>query len=172
LDLLQLDAAQLGGERHGERKGYRMEGRPMSAPLATEQEMQDTKMKKHFVTFYSPGTFVAESSVKEIEAWDPKLAQRMAEEITERHNAVPYGFRFHTMTRLAGEWEPKCTGTSPMHYLPHCKVETLAEIEARNDPKDKILLQNMRGNGYDRIVVTTKGWRWTQPISANDVVLT
>jgi hypothetical protein len=36
LDLLQLDAAQLGGERHGERKGYRMEGRPMSAPLATD----------------------------------------------------------------------------------------------------------------------------------------
>jgi hypothetical protein len=134
-------------------------------------DQQDTKMKKHFVTFYSPGTFMAENSVKEIEAWDVKVAQRMADEITERYNAIPYGFRFHTMTRQAGEWEPKCTATSPMYYMPHCKVETLAEIEARNDPKEEILRSNMRGNGWDKIVVTTKGWRWTQPLLANEVVL-
>lgn len=129
-------------------------------------------MQKHFVTFYSPGTFVSEESTKEIASWDVPAAQAMAGDVEERYGAKPYGFRFSTRTRGPDDLDSKVTNTSPMYYLPHCKVETLAEIEARNDPKERILLLNMRGNGYDRIVVTTEGWRWTQPLSANDVVLT
>lgn len=133
---------------------------------------RDTEMKRHFVTFLSPGTFVAEDSTKPIEAWNVKAAQAMAEGITERHSAIPYGFYFTTMERAPGEWEPKRTAKSPMYYLPHCKVETLEEIEARNDPKESILRSNMRGNGYSRVIVTTKGWKWTQPLTDTDVVLT
>ena len=128
-------------------------------------------MQKHFVTFYSPGTFTAEQSTREIDSWDVQAAQKMAAEITERHGAIPYGFRFSTRSRGPDDLDSTVTNTSPMHYLPHCKVETLAEIEARNDPTESILRSNMRSNGYDRIVVTTKGWKWAQPLSANDVVL-
>jgi len=135
-------------------------------------EEKDTEMKRHFVTFMSPGTFVAEDSTKQVESWDVKTAQEMAETIEERHGATPYGFYFSTQERGAGEWQPKQTAKSSMYYLPHCKVETLEEIEARNDPKESILRSNMRCNGWKRVVVTTKGWRWTQPLNDTDVVLT
>jgi hypothetical protein len=127
-------------------------------------------MKKHFVTFYSPGTFMAESSTKPIEGWDVEAAKAMAEKVTERYNAIPYGFQFTTRERGSDDLDSKEVARSPMYFI-NCKVETLAEVEARNDPKESILLSNMRGNCYDRIAVTTKGWKWTQPIGANDVVL-
>jgi hypothetical protein len=134
-------------------------------------EPKDTEMKRHYVTFMSPGTFMAESSTKQVESWDVEAAKKMAEGIEERHAAIPYCFYFSTQERGAAEWEPKQTAKSPTYYLPHCKIETLEEIEARNDPKEKILRSNMRGNGWNRVVVTTKGWRWTQPLNDDDVVL-
>lgn len=39
-------------------------------------------MEKHFVTFYSPGTFVAESSEQPIASWDTDAAVVMARAIT------------------------------------------------------------------------------------------
>lgn len=140
--------------------------------MSEQTAQNDTEMKRHYVTFYSPGTFVAEDTVRQLESWDVKVAKELAEDITERYGATPYGFRFHTMERQPGEWEPKRTARSPMYYLPHCKIETLAEIEARDLPEERILRQNMRGNGWGRVVVTTKGWRWTQPLEETDVVLT
>lgn len=127
-------------------------------------------MKKHFVTFLSPGTFVAEQNVEEVESWDVDSAKRRAEVITQRYSATPYGFYFTTMERGEEDWMPKQTAKSPMYYV-NCRVETLQEIEARDDPKESILRSNMRVNGWDRIVVTTKGWKWTQPLEASDVVL-
>ena len=127
-------------------------------------------MKRHFVTFYSPGTFVAESSTKPIDSWNVDVARKMMADIIERYSATPYGFRFTTRERGESDLDSKVTDTSQMYFV-DCKVETLEEIEARNDPKESILRSNMRGNGYDRIVTTTKGWRWTQPLRADDVIL-
>ena len=127
-------------------------------------------MEKHFVTFYSPGTFVAETTEKPIDSWDVEQAKAMSESVTERYGATPYGFRFSTRSRGPDDLDSKVSATSPMYYI-NCKVETLAEIEERNDPKEEILRSNMRGNGWDRIVITTKGWRWTQPLNPDDVVL-
>lgn len=127
-------------------------------------------VKKHYVTFYSPGTFVAEESTREIDSWDVAKARAMADSIVERYGAQPYGFQFSTRARGANDFDPKEVARSPMHYV-HCKVETLAEIEARNDPKEDILRSNMRANGWKKIVVTTRGWRWTQPLKDGDVVL-
>lgn len=59
-------------------------------------------MEKHFVTFCSPGTFVSEETTKEVTAWDIDEALEIANGIKERHNATPYGFRFHT--RSFGTW--------------------------------------------------------------------
>ena len=102
-------------------------------------------MEKHFVTFYSPGTFVSEESTREIESWDIVTAQEMARSITERHSAIPYGFQFSTRARGSDDLDSHVSERSPMYYI-NCKVETLAEIEQRNDPKDKILISNMRCN--------------------------
>jgi len=137
-----------------------------------EHKSAETEMKRYFVTFLSPGTFVAESSTKQVESWDIEAAKSLAQGIEERYGATPYGFYFHTMERAPGEWEPRRTATSPTYYLPHCKVETYEEVVARNHPDEQILRDNMRMNDIKRIVVATKGWKWTQPLNDSDVVLT
>ena len=127
-------------------------------------------VRAHFVTFYSPGTCVAEETTKPIEAWDVAKAVEIARGITERHNALPYGFRFSTRERSADELDSHVAERSPMYYLGG-KVETLEDVEARNDPNECILRDNMRCNGYERIITNTNSWRWTQPLNADDVVL-
>lgn len=127
-------------------------------------------MEAHFVTFYSPGTLVAETTTKPIGAWNVDDAVAMAALITERHGAKPYGFRFTTRARSDSDLDSKEVQKSPMHYIGG-KVETLAEVEARDDPKEVILRGNMRGNGWDRIWTATEGWRWTQPLEADDIVI-
>jgi hypothetical protein len=129
-----------------------------------------TTLQQHFVTFYSPGTFVAETSTKPIEAWNVDDAVAMASLITERYNAKPYGFRFTTRGRGPDDLDSKEIASSPMHYIGG-KVETLEEVEARNSPDEDILRFNMRCNGYKRIWTATQGWKWTQPLSDDDVVI-
>lgn len=128
-------------------------------------------LKKHFVTFLSPGTFVAETSSREIDAWDVAAAQEMASGISERYGAVPYGFRFTTRERGDGDLDSKETDRSGVYYLPHCVAKTVADLRAENNPQNSTLIANMEGNGWDRVVQTTDGWQWTQPLRAEDVVL-
>lgn len=128
------------------------------------------KVEAHFVTFYSPGTFVAETTEKPIELWDTDIAKSMAAKIKERYNAAPYGFRFTTRSRSAEDLDSKVTATSPMYFLGG-EVETLAEVKARATDKDRILVSNMEINGYERIITNNNSWRWTQPLEATDVVL-
>ena len=127
------------------------------------------EIKKHFVTFYSPGTFVAETTTKPIRSWSVATALRMAKAIKERYGARPYGFRFETRSRGPKDLDSRVVAESPMHYF-GVKVETLEQIKARNDPNDRILISNMEGNKWSRVVSSKKGWRWTQPLNDNDVV--
>ena len=127
-------------------------------------------MEAHFVTFYSPGTFVAETSSKPVPSWDVDLAVAMSADIVERHGARPYAFKFTTRSRGPDDLDSKVTASSGYYYLGG-KVETRDEIEARNLPVEKILRSNMRCNGWDRIWTSTQGYRWTQPLNADDVVL-
>jgi len=127
-------------------------------------------VQKHFVTFLSPGTFVAEEDTKAISTWNVAKAKSMAEDVKQRYGAVPYAFYFTTRTRGPDDLDSKVTATSPTYYL-HCRVETIEEIEARNLPAERILRSNMRGNGWNKVVVTTRGYKWTQPLRDGDVVL-
>ncbi len=126
--------------------------------------------KQHFVTFLSPGSFLAESSTKAMDSWDVDKAAAMAKEITERYGAKPYSFYFTTRGRTETDLDSKEIARSPSYFLGG-KVETLEEVEARNDPKEEILRSNMRGNGYKRIWTTTEGWSWTVPLDDDSVVL-
>lgn len=132
--------------------------------------MTDT-IRKHFVTFYSPGTFMAEDNTVEIASWDVPTAIIMAGSIKQRYNATPYGFRFSTRERGPDDLDSKVTERSSGTYYLGGKIETLAEIEARNDPNDAILIQNMKSNGYDKVIVNTNSWKWTQPFTDKDVLL-
>ena len=127
-------------------------------------------MKKHFVTFYSPGTFVSETTKKPIASWDIDAAKEMAHGIVERYGATPYGFQFSTRSRGDNDLDSKESARSPFYYLGG-RIETLAEVEARNDSKEEILRSNMRGNGYDRIVVNDNSRRSVRPFGKDDVML-
>lgn len=129
-----------------------------------------TKIQKHFVTFYSPGTFVSEESSRPIGSWDVNAAMEMAHDVVERYGATPYGFRFTTRGREDADLDSRRTAESPFYHLGG-KIETLAQIEARNDPKEAILRSNMRSNGYDKVVVNDNSYRSVHPLGETDVVL-
>ena len=128
-------------------------------------------MKKHFVTFFSPGTFVAEGTTRPIANWDVPTAVKMSKGLKERCGATPYAFRFTTRERKADELDSTVVKTSGLHYLGG-KVETLAQIKKRADPSESVLVSNMEMNGWNRVVTTTIGYKWTQPLRKGDVVLT
>lgn len=127
-------------------------------------------MKKHFVTFYSPGTFVAETTCKPIDSWDVEQAMKMAHGIEERYGATPYGFQFSTRSRGKDDLDSVQSDQSPFYHLGG-RIETLADVEARNDPKEAILLSNMKFNHIDKIVVNDNSWRSTKPFGETDVML-
>lgn len=128
------------------------------------------EIKQHFVTFYSPGTFVHETNEEPIAFWDVDLAVEMAKRIVQRYNARPYGFRFSTRGRDSQDLDSKEIASSGMYYLGG-KIQTIEEIEARNDPSERILRDNMRSNGWNRCLVNTNSWKWTSPLEDGDVVL-
>lgn len=127
-------------------------------------------MQQHFVTFYSPGTFIAETTQQQIASWDVNQAMKMAHAITERYGATPYGFRFTTRERADDELDSKVVAQSPTYFLGGL-VETLEQVKARNTGKDNILISNMEGNGYRKVVTNNNSWRWTQQLHDSDVVL-
>lgn len=129
--------------------------------------------EKHYVTFMSPGSFMAEDRQVEIGEWDTRRAIDMAAGVTERYGAHPYGFYF-TTTKV-GEVdgvpvESAATAKSGMYFI-GCAIETVEQVEARQDPRERILLSNMKGNGWAKVVTTTKGWKWTQPFRSGDTLL-
>lgn len=121
-------------------------------------------MIKHFVTFYSPGTFVSESTTKEIPSWDTALACEMAKDIVERHGATPYAFVFTTRDRADSELDSKVTKTSNKFYLGGV-VKTYEDIVAEKDPKNDILEFNMR------VVEHQGAFRSVHPLEEGDVVI-
>jgi|SRR6185369_12565596 len=127
-------------------------------------------MKKHFVTFLSPGTFVAEETTKEIDSWDVDKAMEMSGQIIERHNALPYGFYFTTLERGDEDFNPRQTSKSGMYYLGG-DVLTVDDLKAQNDSSNDILISNMEINGWHKVVVNRNSWSWTQPLEEGDVVL-
>jgi hypothetical protein len=136
-------------------------------------------VERHYVTFASPGTFFHETSTLPIERWDPRLAVTMAERVVERHGARPYGFKFET--RLESDpvsdgrggtlrVEPKTIRKSAFHHLGGT-VETLAEVEARALPSERVLCANMRNNHWPLIVVNTNSYRSVQPFRETDLIV-
>jgi hypothetical protein len=127
-------------------------------------------MKKHFVTFFSPGTFVAENTIKSIDSWDVTKAVEMARNIKERHGATPYGFQFSTRERKDDELDSRVIERSGIYYLGG-RVLTICQLEEMNDPRNDILISNMKFNGWEKVIQNDNSWRWTQCLQEGDIVL-
>jgi hypothetical protein len=130
----------------------------------------ERRMKKEFVTFYSPGTFVHEMRTLPIDSWNVKLATKMASSITERYDATPFGFRFSTRSRGPDDLDSKITAESPMYYLGGT-VRTIDEVLSGTDPNEEILRCNVSGNKFKRILTNDNSWRVTVPLEDSDIVL-
>jgi hypothetical protein len=121
-------------------------------------------MKKNvhlYVEFQSPGLLFAEMWDREVKSIDPNA-------VKWPDNA--YAFRMFKREDIE-EGGQTYTGTrqqiGPTYYHPDSRVETLAEVEARGDPNEKILISNMKGNKWNAIVWT----RWNnfpQPYDEKD----
>jgi len=127
-------------------------------------------MKKHFVEFMSPGTFVCETSRKPIDSWDVDKAVEMSKDIEERYGATPYAFQFITKERKDGEWDSRVVDTSNLYYLGGT-VYTYDEIKDMKNPSNDILLQNMKHNKWEKVIFNSNSWDWAQPVREGDVVL-
>jgi len=127
-------------------------------------------VSKHFVEFFSPGTLWSETTIQPVDNWDVVEATRMSRTVVERHGARPYCFRFITRERTKEELDSKITNKSPFYYI-DCVVETLEDIEQRNDPNEDILRSNMRNNNIERIARPKTGWSGAYPVGKDDVVL-
>lgn len=128
-------------------------------------------MEKHFVTFLSPGTFVAEQTSIEIDSWDIDSARKMAQGIVERYDATPYGFCFTTRRRGPDDLDSHETARSGTYFL-HGRIHTKAEVMARSLPDEDILRSNMNGNGYEGVVMGVAGrYSFCFPFRDGDVLL-
>jgi hypothetical protein len=123
--------------------------------------------RKIFVEFFSPGTFYDESSQREIPSKDIAAAVEMANGITERYNAKPYGFKFVTCICADpipdGEGgtiavPPKEVERSGMHYLGG-RVKLYDEIPESRETT--ILRSNMRCNREPVVVENSNSFRHT-----------
>ena len=135
--------------------------------------------EQEFVVFYSPGTMFAEVTSRPIESRDTRAAVAIAETIVERYQARPYGFRFET--RIVANPIPdgrggtlavaaKTISESGTYYL-GAILETIDDVASRADPREEILLRNMRWNDYPIVAVSTNGYRSTQPFREGDFVV-
>lgn len=126
-------------------------------------------MKKHFVTFLSPGTFVHEETTEPIDSWDIGEAIKRSRSIKERYNAKPFAFQFSTRARTDKDLDSKEVKRSGRYYLGG-RVLTLAQVK-KEMPNEKILIGNMECNKWHNIVINTNSWKVTQPLYADDLVL-
>lgn len=127
-------------------------------------------MEKHYVTFRSPGTFLHETTTKEIASWDIKEAIAMMANIIERHSSKPFGFSFTTKTRNDDDFEPRITNSSKFYHVGG-KIQSLAEIKAKEDANDRILIINMENNGYAHVITSETPWRSTRDLNKGDIIV-
>ena len=127
-------------------------------------------MTKHFVTFYSAGTFVYEATTRPIDSWDVPTAVKMSQTVVERYNSTPHSFQFTTRVRGDQDLDSTIAATGPLYYL-RGRIETREQVEARHDPNEQILRDNMRWNMIDRVVVTDTPFRTVYPFRDVDVLL-
>jgi hypothetical protein len=117
--------------------------------------MATTKKIRRFVEFLSPNVFVAESSMREVDSIDPKAVEWPA-------NA--YAFTMHEQEIIVDsgkEYVGELKQIGPTYFHPDSVVEDI-ETVALTRPKERILIANMRCNGWQKIVWSRWG-TWPQP---------
>ncbi len=124
------------------------------------------KVTEHYAQFYFPGMIVADTSNKKVESRDPYKV------------VIPKGaYCFRLFSRdvvIDGKkrYEGENYDYTGMFYRSDAVVMSLKEVKAHK-PEERILISNMEGNGWNRIIFSKFGDRlgWPQPFEDGDTVL-
>ena len=111
------------------------------------------KQVVRYAEFFGPGSFVANSWTEEIPTGDPKWPD------------WAYAYQMYVREDVHdgdGVYKGKPKKEGKLIYHPDSTIETVAEIEARHDNSNHILLMNMRRNKWASVVLTRWG-NWPQP---------
>lgn len=114
------------------------------------------KVTVRYARFLTKGSFFAEEWTELVSSADPNDV------------VFPDGAYAFTMNErvdvVDGDdvYTGKASQIGPMYYHPDSKVVTFDELMSRNDPRDRILLENMRCNGWSSMIYTRCG-DWPQP---------
>lgn len=117
------------------------------------------RVTTRFVRFYAPGSFVANDWTETVDTLEP-LAVKWPDRA--------YAFTLHERIDVMDGPETftgKARQIGPTYYHPDSKVLTQAEVAARCDSRDSILLANMRCNKWDAVIYSRWG-NWPQPYEA------
>jgi hypothetical protein len=120
------------------------------------------KITVHYVRFYSPGSLRANDWTAEVQSADPAA-------VVWPENA--YAFTLHERVDVLDgpeRFEGKPQQIGPTYYHPDSKVMTEAQIAAKGDPRNSILLNNMRINKWPSVIYSRRG-NWPQPYEADKV---
>lgn len=112
----------------------------------------------HYVTFWSPGSFVANEQTVSVESADPRKV---------KWPDSAYAFRmFRREDVIDGDktYQGKPEQIGPIYYHPDSTVQSYEQAKG-NLKATAILLDNMRINGWDQIIWTRWG-NWPQHFDA------
>lgn len=117
-----------------------------------------------YVAYDLPGTFEAEHDSRPVASRDPRVAADTAP-------AGAFAFTFYDVvtTEVDGVELRSRPRNHSSRYFIGGTVRTVAEVEAMEGDRS-ILLSNMRGNGWDRVIFCPAGN--VQPLESGDVVVT
>lgn len=123
--------------------------------------------RKHFVMFYSPGTFFAETTQFEIDSWDVDTALELYKSVP--NGLKPYAFRFITRERADDELDSHISDSSNTYFI-NGKLLTIDDVKELDGDHD-ILIENMNNNGYEYVVQLGDKYKFYQPFKAGDTLV-
>ena len=117
-----------------------------------------------YVRFLSPGSFVANDRTVPVDSADPQ---------TVKWPENAYAFTLHERVDVLDgpeTFKGEAKQIGPVYYHPDSKVLTEAEVAAKGDPRDSILLSNMRCNKWPSVIYSRCG-NWAQPYEAGKALV-
>jgi len=123
---------------------------------------------KTYVEYLYPGSFFSEEESKPVKERDP-------EKILKTLPKGVFAFLFYdqasTMVKVDGEAQTvygKRKNVSGKYY-PDAEIYTVPQLKALDEKQYHILIANMEGNGWKRVVKTRRGN--FQPLEKSDTIL-
>lgn len=127
----------------------------------------------YLVTYYSPGTFFAETSAYKFDNFFLRHFVKKAESITERYNAKPYGFCVEKYEEIVGlpngfECKPKLLEKAEGTFFINGKVVFSRDLDKE---KDGIFISNLERNSQGVGITSTNSYRFNSYFSESDFIV-